>query len=371
MTLLIFILILSLLVLIHELGHFVAAKKSGVKVEEFGLGIPPRLFGKKFGETIYSLNWLPFGGFVKLYGEDSTDKVIEKDSHSFISKPWYKRIAIIVAGVFMNFILAVVLYYVFFAFNGYKTFSMPLIFDYDFKYGTSIKSNTVVLGISEESNSASSGLEVGDIIKKINGVDVNDSSEIKSQVAKNYDNVEVLVEKYPSGDLATYSFKPMLAENGDPILGVFLGKSLRLDYSSTYDKALVGFMHSYNVLSYSVSSLGQVISMSIESKDIAPVSETVSGPVGIYNVVGAIVKHSEDKVFLSLIDFTAMLSLSLAFLNILPLPALDGGRLFFILIELLRGGKKVSAELEAKIHGIGMFLLLSLFVLITIKDITL
>jgi RIP metalloprotease RseP len=152
---------------------------------------------------------------------------------------------------------------------------------------------------------------------------------------------------------------------------VFLGKSLKLDYSSTYDKALVGFMHSYNVLSYSVSSLGKVISMSIESKDISPVSETVSGPVGIYNVVGAIVKHSEDKVFLSLIDFTAMLSLSLAFLNILPLPALDGGRLFFVLIELLRGGKKVSAELEARIHGIGMFLLLSLFVLITIKDIAL
>lgn len=371
MTIIVFILILSLLVLIHEFGHFMTAKKSGIKVEEFGLGIPPRIFGKKIGDTLYSLNWLPFGGFVRLYGEDSFDNKMLKDPHSFISKPWYKRLAVIVAGVVMNFLLAIFLYYIFFMANGYKTFSIPLLFDYDFKFGKEERRNTVIMGILEESDAKSSGLETGDTLLKVNNETIEDVQSVKAQVAKNYELVTVTVEKYPSGEIADYTFKPMLAENGEPVLGVYLGKSIKLDYSSTTDKLLVGFMHSYNVLGYSMSSLGKVIGMSVSSKDISPVSESVSGPVGIYNIVGSILKHSEDKLLLSLLDFTAMLSLSLGFLNILPIPALDGGRLFFILVELLRGGKKVNQELEAKIHGIGMFLLLSLFILITIKDIAL
>jgi len=371
MTILIFILILSLLVLIHEFGHYITAKKSGVKVEEFGLGIPPRIFGKKIGETLYSLNWLPFGGFVRLYGEDSFDEKLLKDPHSFISKPWYKRLLIIVAGVVMNFLLAIFLYYIFFFYTGYKTFSMPLIFDHEFKFGREEKRNTVIMNILDTSPAFSSGLSLGDTILQVNGTTVSDASSIKAQVAKNYESVSVSVEKYPAGDLATYTFKPIISENGEPVLGVYLGKSIKLDYTGTKDKLMVGFLHSYNVLDYSMSSLKKVIGMSVSSGDISPVSESVSGPVGIYNIVGSILKYSKGNLLLSLIDFTAMLSLSLGFLNILPIPALDGGRLLFILIELLRGGKKVNQELEAKIHGIGMFLLLSLFVLITIKDIVL
>ena len=127
MTLLIFILILSLLVLIHEFGHFITAKKSGVRVEEFGLGLPPRIWGKQLGETLYSLNWLPFGGFVKLTGEDDDGNGLN-DEKSFSSKKPSRRALILTAGVLMNFILGIFLYYVFLISNGFKSFYLPLIF---------------------------------------------------------------------------------------------------------------------------------------------------------------------------------------------------------------------------------------------------
>src|SRR3972149_3665862 len=111
MAILIFIIILSVLVLIHEFGHFVMAKRAGIGVEEFGFGLPPRIWGKKIGETIYSLNWLPFGGFVKLVGEDSTDKRRE-DKNSFYAKSITQRLVVVVAGVFMNFVLAVLIFYI-------------------------------------------------------------------------------------------------------------------------------------------------------------------------------------------------------------------------------------------------------------------
>jgi len=371
MTLLLFILILSILVLVHEFGHFITAKKSGIKVEEFGMGIPPRLFGKKIGDTIYSLNWLPFGGFVRLYGEDSVDKKYAEDPLSFISKPWYKRVIVISAGVIMNFLLSIVIYYIFLSLNHYRSFTMPLMFDYNFPFGTEDKRSTVIMGIVDNSNADDSGISLGDTVLQVNGVSVATTEDIKRETGKNKDTVKVLVERYPSQEIKEYSFRPMLSEKGEAVLGVYLGDSVVLSYNSPKDRLLSGVLHSYNVLSYSVHSLGAVISTSFKSRDITPVSESVSGPVGIYNVVGGILTYSKDRLFLSILDFVAMLSLSLGFLNILPIPALDGGRLLFIVIELIRGGKRVNQEFEAKIHGLGMALLLGLFVLITIKDILL
>jgi len=369
MTLFIFIVILSILVLVHEFGHFITAKKSGIKVEEFGLGIPPRAIGKKFGDTIYSLNWLPFGGFVRLFGEDAFDESALKDPHSFIAKPWYIRALVITAGVIMNFLLSIFLYYIFFISNGYKTFTLPLMFDHKFTFGRAEIRDTVIMGISSESNASEAGISLGDTVLKVNGVSVTTLTDIRAQTAKNADNTVVLVEKYPSQELKEYSFKPIFIENNVPVLGVNLGKSVVLHYDSAIEKTTVGFLHTYNMLEYSVTSLGNLFKESFRSRNIAPVSQSVSGPVGIYNVVGGIIEFSDGKLLLSLLDFIALLSLSLGFLNILPIPALDGGRLFFILIELLRGGKKINQEVEAKIHGFGMFVLLGLFVLVTIKDV--
>lgn len=369
MTLLIFLVILSILVLVHEYGHYITAKKSGIKVEEFGLGIPPRAWGKKVGETIYSINWLPFGGFVKLFGEDAFDEEALKNPRSFISKPWYTRLLVITAGVIMNFLLSVVLYYVFFISNGFKSFSLPLMFDYNFKFGTKDIKNTIVMDILPQSNADEAGLSRGDTILKINGTEVTNVDDVKFYTAKNANEVKVLVESYPSKDIKEFTFKPILSAEGSPVLGVYLGKSITLYYDKPVQKIFSGFLHTYNMLFYSVHALSSVIGESFATKDITPVSSSVAGPVGIYNVVGGIMEYSKDKLLLSLIDFIALLSLSLGFLNILPIPALDGGRLVFIIVEVLRGGKKINQELEAKIHGFGMAVLLGLFVLVTIKDI--
>ena len=150
MTLILFIIILSALVLIHEFGHYYVAKKTGVRVEEFGIGIPPRLFGKKIGETIYSVNLLPFGGFVRLSGEDGVDEDhLEEaisDPENFLSKTPLQRAGIVVAGIVMNALLAVVLYYFFFFFTGFKSLTIPNMFDYEFKFGHVEQINTVVFG---------------------------------------------------------------------------------------------------------------------------------------------------------------------------------------------------------------------------------
>ena len=148
LTLLIFLAILSLLVLVHELGHFLAAKKSGVRVEEFGLGLPPKLFSKKVGETVFSFNLLPFGGFVRLTGEDGlqdgVSREAEVDSRSFASKKPLPRAFMLSAGILFNILLAFVLYYFLFFFTGFRSPTIPLYFDYGFRFGETRKIATVV-----------------------------------------------------------------------------------------------------------------------------------------------------------------------------------------------------------------------------------
>jgi len=192
-TLFIFLLILSVLVLIHELGHFVAAKAAGVRVEEFGWGLPPRILGKKFGETTYSINLLPFGGFVKLTGEDMDQgggdtedlgKTGMPDPKSFASKTPLQRGIILIAGVFMNIVLAVVIFYIFMFVNGFKTFQMPLIFDYDFKFGDTTKIGTVISGIQPGSAAEKAGLTLGEAVAAVNGRKVTDIAQFKSVLAE-------------------------------------------------------------------------------------------------------------------------------------------------------------------------------------------
>ena len=372
MTLVIFFIILSLLVLVHEFGHFITAKKSGIKVEEFGLGIPPRVYGKKFGETLYSLNLLPLGGFVKLFGEDTIDEDIENHPDSYASKPWYKRFIVITAGVFMNLVLAVFIYYIFFIFNNFQSFSLPIIYEHNFRFGEIVKNDSVIMGISDDSNLNDYDINLGDSIVNINGININSIEDVRD-VLNSSENIDkgiatIIVKDTNNKYDKEYNIETITLEDGVVVLGVYLGSTLNINYSSNVQKALSGFMHTYNMFTYSVGSMYHLISTSIKNSDIQMVSQGVSGPVGIYNVVGSIVNHSDQDIFLSLLDFTALLSISLAFINMLPIPALDGGRLIFIIIEVLRGGKKLNRELEAKIHGVGMLLLLGLFVLITAKD---
>ncbi|MBD3366499.1 hypothetical protein GF360_04150 [candidate division WWE3 bacterium] len=397
MSFIIFILILSVLVLIHELGHFLTAKKMGVAVEEFGLGIPPRIYGKKIGETIYSLNLLPFGGFVRLKGEDSYEYSKEdlKDPQNFISKTPLQRAAILLAGVVMNTLFGVALFYVFMVANGSKTSHIPLIFDHAFEFGEVRTVDTVVFSLDEKSP-LKDKMEPGEAIVFIGASDVNwgtpvDSvEEIREAVATAY-SMELSVEEESLEaeevgntkevvvrvlDLAaekerSLTITPYLDEEGDPLLGVYLGSSAQIFYQEPAQKLASGFLHAYNVLGYSTSAFGKLIGLSVEQGSAEPLSESVSGPVGIYSLVENIVSYSKGSVgqiALNLIDLTALISVSLAVLNVLPLPALDGGRVLFIAIESVRG-KRVSPKVEAAVHKAGILVLMSLLLLVSVRDV--
>ena len=370
-TISIFIITLLILVVIHELGHFLVAKKFNIKVLEFGFGIPPRAFGKKWGETIVSLNWLPFGGFVKLLGEDEVDKKALENERSFASQKVGIRIAVVVAGVFMNLVLAWVLFYVVLGFQGFKA-QFPLFLDHKFM-GVEQKNelNILISAVSKDSPAESNGLGTGQKIVAFNDEFVKSSEdlilktkefagkEIKLTVSdptgKEYKNVQITPRENPP--------------EGQGPLGVSLAQVqiANLSYENPLQKTFAGPIHSVNIIAYSGKILGMLILESIQTKKLEPVSQTVSGPVGITSLVNTILTEVKNPL-LPYLDFVAILSLNLAVMNVLPIPALDGGRLFFLFVEAIIR-KRVHAGFEKWVHTAGMALLLTLMLLITFSDI--
>lgn len=363
MAILIFIIILSILVMIHEFGHFIMAKRAEIGVEEFGFGLPPRIWGKKVKGTIYSVNWLPFGGFVRLVGEDPTDK--NRDAkNSFYTKSMWQRSLVIVAGVFMNFLLAIVIFYVVVIALGFKV-SLPLLVEHKFKF-VNVTRQVLISDVEDGTPAALSGIKPGESIINIEGTKVSTISELQTIVRASENKQLTLTVQNPVNNkehlvnvTPTYSEKLNV-----PVLGVGLGELVVLNYDTLPQKLLAGFIHSYNTVEYSFNVFGQLIGYSVKNRDIGAVSEGVSGPVGI----AAITSQAVAMGPVSVLQLMGLLSLNLAVLNILPFPALDGGRFFFIIVELVTR-KKVHAVLEKWVHTIGFALLLGLILLITYNDI--
>lgn len=362
-TILVFILILSVLVMLHEFGHFLMAKRAGIGVEEFGFGLPPRLWGKKIRGTIYSLNWLPFGGFVRLVGEDPTDKN-RNDKNSYYVKSLGERALVVVAGVFMNFILAVVIFYAVLMFLGFKV-SLPLIVEHDFKFVNQTR-QVLVADVNEDSVAAKSGVKEGESILSVNGQKVGSVEDLQKIIRGNENETVTLILENPiNNKTRNVSVTPVYNETlKAPAIGVGLGELVVLNYDTFWQKLFAGFTHSYNTISYSGKVFGDLISYAIREKDITPVKEGVSGPVGIAEITGQAVALGP----ISVLQFVGLLSLNLAVMNVLPIPALDGGRLFFILIEAITR-KKVYPNVEKWVHTVGFAVLLALIAVITFNDI--
>ncbi|HLA03632.1 MAG TPA: M50 family metallopeptidase [Patescibacteria group bacterium] len=363
MAILVFIIILSVLVMLHELGHFLMAKRAGIGVEEFGIGLPPRIWGKKIGETIYSVNWLPFGGFVRLVGEDPEDKK-KNQKNSFYTKSIGQRMLVVVAGVVANFALAVVIFYIVVAALGYKV-SLPLLIDHNFKFVNQTK-QVLIADVSADSPAASAGIQIGDSIVSAKGQEIS-SIEKLQEVIRSSENEQIplILENPVNNQKRVVTVTPKYSqEQQAPVLGVGLGELVVLNYQTWPQKAFSGFIHSYNTLDYSVRVFSEIIGYSIRSRDITPVSEGVAGPVGI----AAITSQAVSLGWLSVMQLVGLLSLNLAVINILPIPALDGGRFAFIIVEAIIK-RRVYPKVEKWAHTIGFALLLALILLVTYNDI--
>ena len=366
LTVIVFLVILSVLVLIHEAGHFFMAKFFGIKVEEFGFGLPPRAFGKKFGETIYSINWLPIGGFVKLYGEDEAGsgrvsvsssnsskkaskepKAKNKDlERAFYSRPVWQRAVVVCAGVFMNFVLAVVLLSYLFAAVGVPA------------GGNKVIVTQVVSGTPAQS----SGLKTGDTIEYINNIKITSPGQIVDVTKQHLGEKITLRVETKDNKQETLEIVPRknYPSNEGP-MGVAISQNVIIQKYPWYKAPFVGISEAFTEMGLILSGLGMLV-FQLFARGSVP--QGVAGPVGIAELTGQFVAMGPYAV----LSFVSLLSLNLAILNILPIPALDGGRLFFILIEGITR-RKVNQQVESYAHAIGMAVLLILIALITLHDI--
>ena len=356
LTVITFLIILSVLVLIHEAGHFITAKLLKIKVEEFGFGLPPRVFGVKFGETVYSLNWLPIGGFVKLYGEDEAGSGTVKlkvkkikgkpkdEKRAFYARPIWQRAIVVAAGVLMNFALAVVIISYLFSFVGV---AIP-------------KDKVLISEIIKGSPAETSGLKVGDTVEYINSIRITSPNELVNFTKAHLGEKLTLKIETKDHQQKTLEITPrkVYPANQGP-----MGVAISQDYSMVkYPWYKAPFIGTWEALKQSYAIVSGLGSLVVNLFTKAAVPQGVAGPVGIAQLTGIFCSNIN-----SCLSFTGMLSLNLAILNILPIPALDGGRLFFIIIEAVTR-RKVDQKIEGYAHAIGMAILLALILLITLHD---
>lgn len=363
LALLIFILILSLIVLVHELGHFLVAKRNKVKVEEFGFGYPPRICGfyksSKTGkwrffwgkndsyrddinDTIYSLNWIIFGGFVRMLGEEKES--VSKES--FCQQTPWVRAKIIVAGVVCNFLLAWILLTIFY-------FIMP----------QNINNEIIVVGVNKNSIAQELDIRQNDFILKINNKDIENIEQLQKEIkdSKGKD-IQITFKRY-GNEIIKETYLP---EGENSILGISMIETKqgeeKLDhwYKAPY-YAL------FDIINAIWASLQFIVSLVASLFGAPKVStDSVSGPVGVFSLLYQIIYLGFSYV----LRFAAMISVAVGFFNILPFPALDGGHLIFIIAEKIRGKKIIKAQFENVFHWLGFIALLILFVIITYNDIS-
>ncbi len=341
-NLILFILILGSIVFVHEFGHFMMAKLTGVYVYEFAIGMGPKLWSKKGKETEYTLRAIPIGGFCMMAGEDLEDddlKKVPKNKRLQSKKPW-QRFLIMFFGAGNNFIFAVLL-----------LFLIGLIWG-----GSSME--PVVTSVLKNSAAANSGIEAGDRILEINGHSISTTDDISLYlaVADPEEASDIKVEK-ENDSIKTYSVQPKKKKvDGQTTYQYGIGMEQEVEHGLlaaiqfTYKKTI-------SIFKQMAVTVGYLFTGGISISQL-------SGPVGIFSIVG----NQSSAGIMNIIYLVAFLSINVGFINLLPLPAFDGGHILFIIIEKIKGSP-VNPETENKIHTIGLFLLMLLMVVITFNDI--
>lgn len=338
MTLIYFVLVLSVTIFVHELGHFIFAKKAGIYVYEFCVGMGPRIFKfkRKNDETEYGIRLFPIGGFCSMAGEslEIDEKVPEEKRLQ--SKTWLQKFLTVVAGVMFNFIFAIIIFFVVGLFNGNPDMT-PIILEADVEHPAYI-----------------SGLRTGDVVTSVNGVEVNTVNDFQMETITLEGEVLELTVLRDNEEI-TLSITPVL-ENEDYVWGFKTGVTgesekgfiAAVKFAFIYFASLIKEM--FVVISYLITGK---LSLS-----------ALSGPIGIYNVVGETAKYG----ILSIVELIGYLSVNVGFINLLPIPAFDGGRILFLIIEkIIR--KPINPKIENIIHSIGFILLILLMIVITFNDV--
>ncbi len=353
-SIIIFILTLLVLVLIHELGHFLMAKRFGIKVEEFGFGIPPKVFGKKIGETIYSLNALPLGGFVRLLGEDEVGKV--QSSRDFRVKSVGQRIVVVVAGVIMNLVLAWMIFYTVIIYQNFKIIYPTL-------------EQAVYIGhVEKDFPAEQAGIKVGDKILKVDGKEIKQFEDARNFIKESKGQpVSLILSDLEGKNVRQVSVTPKQVEKEEFLIGVGFSPIGLKQYTTGVEKIFSGITYSYDLTRLTFVGLKKTVSDLILG-NIKSVSESVSGPVGLANISADILSGGKAALPFYL-WFVGVISLTLSIFNTLPIPALDGGRLLFLVVEAFTR-RKVREDVERKVHQIGFALLLALALLVTYSDVS-
>ncbi|MCC6323353.1 RIP metalloprotease RseP [Candidatus Nomurabacteria bacterium] len=360
MNIIIFIIILLVLVVSHEFGHFIVAKKAGIRVDEFAFGFKPRLWSIKKGETTYSINALPIGGYVSIFGENPNDENTNGPDRdrSFVHKPKYIQALVLVAGVVMNFLVAWLLFTV-----GFMT-GLPSSVT-NAPVGSNItNAELAVTSVLKDSPAEIAGLKTGDRIKQLYVVD--DMTEVPS-----IESLKYFIRKHSTENI-TVEFTRKSTEmktNIVPKAGLVEGEAgigIGMDMIGTLKlpihKALwQGLKLSANVFVATVVGFYTLIHNAVIGQgDMS----AVTGPVGIVGVVG----NAMSFGFVYLLSFTALISINLAVINLIPFPALDGGRLLFLLIEKIKGSR-IKPKIANVVNFIGFCLLMLLMIVVTFNDI--
>ncbi|MDW7739505.1 MAG: RIP metalloprotease RseP [Bacillota bacterium] len=320
--------VFGLLILVHELGHYFVARWTGIRVLELAIGFGPKIFGWRKNEIDYSLRAIPLGGFCRMLGEGPNES---SEPDSFPQKPVWSRAAVLMSGAGMNLLLAIVVFFIIFFFI----------------VGVPVTDVSQVGYIIEDTPAEVSGLAKGDLIRTIDGLPVADWDDVVTLISARPDR-EIILEIERNGQEMEIILTPQLdEESGRGMIGI--GPQIhKYKFFSSLRTSVDRFM-------LIIVSMYQVVTGQ------APLD--VAGPVGIIFVIGEVAQTG----FVNLLMLTGLISISLGIMNLLPIPALDGGRLFFLLIEAVRG-KKIDPEKEGFIHFIGFALLILLILFITYQD---
>jgi regulator of sigma E protease len=339
LTIVVGIVVLSVLIIVHELGHFLAAKATGVPVEEFGIGFPPRAYGKKWRGTIYSINWIPFGGFNKIAGE-----VDPKVPKGLASRGYGVRLLVLSGGVIMSLLLPFVL------------LAVAYMIPHDI-----VEGRVVVEEVAPNSPAEMAGIEAGDTIIGADDKEVKNGGDISRYIQLNLGKEISLTVEHADATTETVTLTPRWRPpEGEGAIGIAYTTEDAVTVSESYppwEAIPIGARSCIEALVLYRNGIAGMI--------MGTIPFTPAGPVGIVQITGEVAHSGISPV----LELTAFISIAIAITQLIPFPALDGGRMLFVIIEWIRRGKRVSARTEGIVHSIGFVILLGLLVLITYQDI--